>query len=111
MKRNMNLSEIIIQNEKVTESIEYGQLHPYLKSLYIYYKNYFFDEPILMVTDVMNTCQYARIVPSNEFTESICDYLQVDSIVENKEEGFDEDIFAQYETINFNSKFLKDLLK
>jgi hypothetical protein len=101
----MNLSDIIAQNKKVDESIEYGQIHPYLKSLYVYYKDLFCCEPILMVTDVTNAAQYCRIVDSNDFSEAVCDYLGLDS-----EPDTESDDFAYYESIMFNSKLLKDLI-
>jgi hypothetical protein len=103
----MNLSDIIAQNKKVDESIEYGQIHPYLKSLYVYYKDLFCSEPVLMVTDVTNAAQYCRIVSSNEFSEAICDYIGIDLEPEDQE----SDDFAMYESICFNSKFLKDIIK
>ena len=102
----LNLSDIIAQNKNVDESIEYGQLRPYLKSLYIYYKDLYCCEPVLMVTDIVNAAQYARIVPCNEFTEAICDYIGIECEPVNKD-SYD---YACYEAINFNSKFLKDLI-
>jgi hypothetical protein len=60
-----------------------------------------------MVTDVFNVCSYAKIFPSNEFTESICDYLEIeDHEIENN-----DDHLAEFETINFNSKMMIDLIK
>ena len=103
----MNLSDIIAQNEKADESILYELIHPYLKSLYVYYKDLFCSEPVLMVTDVMNAAQYCRIVDSNELTDAICDYLGLDSEPEDTE----SDEFSYYETICFNSKFLKDIIE
>jgi hypothetical protein len=103
----MNLSEIIAQNEKADESILYELIHPYLKSLYVYYKDLFCSEPILMITDVTNAAQYGRIVSSNEFSEAICDYIGIDLEPEDQE----SDDFAMYESICFNSKFLKDIIK
>ena len=55
-----------------------------------------------MVTDVMNAAQYARIVPCDSFTESICDYIGIDFEPDN-----DTHEFSAYETINFNSKLIK----
>jgi hypothetical protein len=104
--KTMNLSEIIAQNEKADESILYELIHPYLKILYVYYKDLFCCEPVLMVTDVTNASQYCRIVDSNDFSEAVCDYLGLDSEPEDTE----SDDFADYETIMFNSKLLKDLI-
>jgi hypothetical protein len=103
----MNLSDIIAQNKKVDESIEYGQIQPYLNSLYVYYKDLFCSEPVLMVTDVTNAAQYCRIIPCEEFTKAICDYLGLDREPEDTE----SDDFAMYESIMFNSTFLKDIIK
>jgi len=100
----MKLHEIIKMNEDHTTSIEVGQLAVYKKSLLTYYSDLFPSEPMLMVTDVMNACQYAKIVPSCEFADAICDYLGVNYIETDMEDVyFDEDLFSQYETINFNS--------
>jgi hypothetical protein len=98
----MTRLEFINLNKDSKTSIEYGKVHPILKSLYIYYKDLFCCEPVLMVTDVFNAAQYVKIVPSNEFHEAIEMYLEGDK---NEE-------LRQYttETINFNSKLLKDLI-
>jgi hypothetical protein len=105
--KTMNLSDIIAQNEKADESILYELIHPYLKSLYVYYKDLFCSEPILMITDVTNAAQYCRIVDSNDFSDAVCDYLGLDSEPDDTE----SDDFAMYESICFNSKFLKDIIK
>jgi predicted membrane chloride channel (bestrophin family) len=59
-----------------------------------------------MVTDVMNASQYARIVPSNEFTEELHDWVGTQNIDREK----DEDKLDEYDTINLNSKMLKELI-
>ena len=101
----MNLTQIITANEDSTTSIEFSQINKYKKSLYTYYKNLFCCEPILMVTNIFNAAQFCKIVPSNEFTESICQYLDVDYIDESNEE-----IFSQYENICFNSLLMSKTL-
>jgi hypothetical protein len=60
-----------------------------------------------MVTDVFNACQYAKIVPANDFNEAVCNYIgcQEHEIQNN------DDFLAQFETINFNSKMLIDFIK
>jgi len=103
----MKLHEIISTNEVSTNSILIEKLLPYKKQLYVYYKDLFCCDPVLMVTMVSNAVQYAKIVPSNEFMESICEYLEVDYI---DEEDTENDNFSAYEEINFNSRMLKDLL-
>ncbi len=110
MNLTMNLSEIIETNEIHTISISTEQLIKYKKSLLVYYTDLFCCEPILMVTDVFNVGSFAKIVPSSEFNEAIYAYMGVPYIEQDEnEEGFNEDLFAQYETINFNSIFLKQL--
>lgn len=102
----MKLAEIIENNKIATRSIEIQALQPYFKSLYAYYSNYFYGEPVLMVTDVFNACQYAKIVDSSEFNEAVCEYIKSECI----ENESNEDKICQYETINFNSKMLKDFI-
>lgn len=103
----MKLAEIILKNDNENVSFNYEILHPYLKSLYTYYKDFFCCEPILMVTDVFNACSYAKIVPSNEFTDCVCEYLNIESHeIENN-----DDHLVNFETINFNSKMLKDIIQ
>ena len=100
----MKLHEIIKHNENETTSILYEALHPYRKLLYAYYSNEFYpSEPVLMVTDVFNAAQYVKIVPSEDFLQTVEDYARTRS------EDI-EDIETDIETINFNSKLLKDIL-
>lgn len=83
---------------------------PYKKMLNIYFDREFTSEPLLMVTDVYNAAQYAKIVPAGEFNEAVYAYMGVGYVVEDsEEEGFDEDLFSQYETICFNSIPLSNL--
>jgi len=106
----MKLHEIIAQNENHTESINIAFLLPYKKSLLVYYKDFFCSEPVLMVTDVFNAVQYGKMVPSGEFYEAVCAYLDVDYINKDQDDpNFDADLFAQYETIAFNSTILTNL--
>jgi hypothetical protein len=102
--KNLNLSQIIEANEEPSKAISFETLQPYLRSLYTYYKDLFCCEPVLMVTDVFNACQYAKIVSSNDFNEAISEYL------ETIEDLNQEDRESQEETINFNSQLLKDLI-
>jgi hypothetical protein len=102
----MNLSEIISANQRPNMSIEWGQIEPYKKMLYAYYKEIFFSEPVAMVTNVTNNSSYIRIVESDNFTEEAQKFVFSDDI-ENEE---DEDKISWYETINFHSKMLKDLI-
>ena len=93
------------------QAVEYAQLKPYLKSLYIYYKDMFSQEPVLMVTEVFNAVQYVRIEPANELYEAICSYLDVPYIDEEPHKnGYDTGAFTEYETILSNSKMLSDCI-
>lgn len=106
----MKLHEIIKQNENHETSLLIEKFFPYKKSLLVYYKNQFTSDPILMVTDVMNAVQYGKIIPAGEFYEAICAYLEVPYIIiDQLEDSFDEELFAQYETICFNSILLENL--
>lgn len=95
----MKLYEIIKTNESGHNSILTELLHPYKKSLYTYYKDLFQCEPVLMVTNVFNACQYALIVPSNEFIDAIYTYLENSDLTE-------EEKTEQIELINFQSILL-----
>lgn len=102
----MKRFEFIELNKVQTTAIEYSNLHPIKNSLYIFYKDLFCCEPVVMVTDVMNAAQYVKIVPSNEFNEAVCAYIGCEVYeIQN-----DDNFLAQFETINFNSKLLKDIL-
>lgn len=106
----MKLHEIIEINEDHEKSILIESMVPYKKMLNIYFSRDFTSEPMLMVTNVFNAAQYGKIVPAGEFTEAIYAYMGVDYVIEDsEEEGFDEDKFAEYETICFNSICLSDL--
>jgi hypothetical protein len=95
----MNLSQIIETNETGKQSILTELLYKYKKSLYTYYKSYYNCEPVLMVTDVFNTCQYALIVPSNEFNDAIDTYLEDSELTEEEKQD-------QVELISFQSIML-----
>ena len=97
----MKLHEIITTNEKGTSAILTELLYKYKKSLYIYYKDLFCCEPVLMVTTIFNAAQYAIIAPSNEFNEAIEHYLNNDNMSE-------EDRESEKELISFQSIMLKD---
>jgi hypothetical protein len=103
----MNLSEIIQNNNKPQTAIEYGTIHPYLRSMYVFYKDLYLCEPVLMVCSITNNSSYVKIVSSNEFTESICDYIGC----EIHELQNSDDYLSEFETINFCSKMLKECIK
>jgi hypothetical protein len=98
----MKLHEIIALCEVGEQSISTEILFKYKKSLYTYYKRYYNCEPLLMVTDVFNACQYALIVPANEFQDAIDVYLS------NDKEMSEEDRANQTELIAYQSILLKD---
>ena len=96
--KTLKLYEIIALNDKPHNSILIESLIPYKNSLYTYYKDYFCGEPVLMVTSVCNAVQYGKIVPCNEFTDSIIQWLNNPDCMNE-----DNDNFSEFETINFNS--------
>lgn len=98
----MKLYEIIEANDQPDQSILSELLVPYKKALLTYYRDLFCCEPVLMVTDVFNAAQYAKIVPVDEFSEAIEDYLADRDLSE-------EDKEAEAETINFNSVLFQQL--
>lgn len=102
--KTLKLHEIIEINESGRDSILISELQKYRKSLKVYYNHYFVRDPMLMVTAVFNACSYAIIVPGNEFTESVINYIgDPDCINEDNKN------FAEYETICFNSIMLDNL--
>jgi hypothetical protein len=106
----MYLHEIITANEAPQTAINTEEIIKYKKSLLTYYSEQFCEEPILMITSVFNACSYAKIVPASELNEAVCAYLEVLYIEQDEnEQEFNEDLFSQFETINFNSIFLKQL--
>ena len=96
--KNLNLSTIIAMNEIAGNQILIELLIPYKKSLYTYYKSLFCDEPILMVTSVMNAVQYGKIVSANNFSEEIVNFIGNPDCIND-----DNDNYCEYETICFNS--------
>jgi hypothetical protein len=104
----MKLHEIIETNKDPQKSILWESIQPYINSLNTYYSEEFNAEPILMVTDVMNAAQYVKIVSCEEFKEAIAEYIGC-SVEEMQEQ--ENEHFAQYETINFQSTFLSDFIE
>ena len=101
--KTLKLYEIIELNEN-HNSLLIELLIPYKRSLYTYYKDNFCGEPVLMVTSVSNAVQYAKIVPANELTESVIDWIGDPDCMNEDNENF-----AEYETICFNSIMLENL--
>jgi hypothetical protein len=107
MSKIINRISIIEANKDKKTSLLYESIHPYLKSLYTFYKDAFNCEPVLMVTDVYNACQYVKIIPANDFNEAVCNYIGCqEHEIQNNDNFLD-----QFETINFNSKMLIDFIK
>lgn len=103
----MKLHEIISTNEDLQKSILFEFCQPYLKSLKTYYEKQFNSKVIVMVTSITNTTCYVKFVSSDDFLESIYDFLGVNYIEEDQNnKDFNEDLFCEYETINANSYFL-----
>ncbi len=97
----MLLHEIIEINDKGTSAIITEELYKYRKSLYTYYKAYYPRncEPMLMVTDVFNACQYALIVPDSEFNDAMDIYLRNDDRLTED----DAELESAKELISFQS--------
>jgi hypothetical protein len=90
----MKLHEIIKHNEDHKTAILIESMLPYKRSLLTYYRDLFPSEPVLMVVAVCNAVQYAKIVPSGEFSEAIEEYIDADSSEEDKE--FERECIASY---------------
>lgn len=88
----------IIEAFEANKSVLIELIAPYKKALNIYFSSYYNCEPMLMVTSVMNAAQYAIVVPSNDFSEAVSEWLN-DYDCSNE----DSDNFPEYETICFNS--------
>lgn len=91
----MLLHEIISINDQGTKSMLVEKLANYKKSLYVYYKDQFNCEPVLLVTDIFNAAQYALIVPSDELDQAIETYLQDSDMTEQEKEEQTELICSQ----------------
>lgn len=96
----MKLNEIIEANEREQSFIEWGQISPYKKLLYYYYKNLFMSEPVVMVDSITNNSCYVRIISQDDFSEVVCE-----------DDNDSEDQASYKETVNFNSKMFSDLLQ
>lgn len=89
----MNLSQIIATCDKGTDGILTELLFKYKRSLYTYYKAFYCCEPILMVTDVFNACQYGLVVPQNDFIEAVESYLDAAELDEETKEMERQNIY------------------
>ena len=100
----MKLHEII---EKVgtLEQLNYEQIQPYKKSIYVYAKDYFCSEPVLMVTFVCNALQGCIITCEQNYHEDLHNHLLECELTPSS-----EDWECEEETINCNSMFLKKLI-
>ena len=67
-----------------------------------YYSNLFGCEPVLMVTDVFNAAQYARIEPETDLMETVTNYVASCHLDSEEEET------AEMENIMFYSMMLKN---
>ena len=98
------LVEIFENNSINKKSVLIELIVPYKKQLLTYFKGFYLQDPVLVVTSVFNAAQYGFIVPADQFQESICNYLEDYTCMEEDSENF-----AEWETINFNSLFLEKL--
>lgn len=104
--KTKNLQSIIKSIDSL-ESLQWEQIEPYKKLLYVYYKNMYCCEPIFMVTFLTNAICAGYIVPENDFMEYVYEELNI-SFIDAEDEG--SDAFSEVETILYNSRFLKDLI-
>ena len=108
--KTYKLFEIIDRNDN-NFYVSYENQKMYIKSLYTYYKDYFNCEPIGLITNVTNNSCVMRIVSENEFDEAIYEEMGVHYVeTDERNPHYNEDLFCEYETINANSRLLKDLL-
>lgn len=104
--KTRNLQSLITSFDSL-QSIQWEQVAPYKKLLYVYYKNIYNCDPIFMVTFLSNAICAGYIVPAENFDEYIFEELGISSIDIEDEES---ESFSNYETISVNSKFLEDLI-
>lgn len=99
---NLNLASIIdaFSEEK---AVLWEKVFPYKKLLYVFFKRFYFYEPIVMVTMVSNACQYVVIVPAINFEDAVNRWIDGMNLSE-------EDKIAEKKTILYNSKTLKSLI-
>lgn len=105
----MKLHEIIdvmLDVDKEHLSVEYDQISKYKRSLYSYFSDYFCCEPVCMVTSVTNNSAYMRIVPSDEFSECVENWINDTS----DEDDTNEDMEAHKGHIYHSSLMFSDLL-
>ncbi len=95
----MLLHEIIAENEDPKYCFQVEILAKYKRSLLTYYRAQFNCEPCLMVTDVFNAVQFAKIVPINELYDAICASYA----------GAPEDLEDYVELVSFQSILLNQL--
>jgi len=91
----MKLHEIVTANESHETAVLFEKIAPYKRALYLYYRDLFGCEPVLMVCSLFNAAQYVKIVPSDELFDAVAAYT------EDTEE---------WETIMFNSRLFKDII-
>ena len=104
--KTKNLQSIIKSFDSL-ESLQWAQIEPYKKLLYVYYKNMYCCEPIFMVTFLTNAICAGYIVPEDDFTEYIYEELNTSPIDIEDE---DSDSFYAFEEILSNSQLLKNLI-
>lgn len=97
----------LIEKFEADEAVSLEKIHPYLKELYDYYiENYSrFGEPVLVIDVISNGYQKGYITLSNEFSESVENYID-NEYPDLDEEGRE----YTFERINFDSKMLKKML-
>ena len=100
----MKLHEIIECFDSGTTAVEIEHVLKYKRSLLAYYRDMYNGEPIFMVTSVTNNSCYGIVVPANDFPDALDVWMEASGTERDSQDWEDE-----CETINYNSKFLKDV--
>lgn len=90
----MKLHEIIAISEEGTTGILIELIIPYKKSLKTYFERYYNSEPVLIVTDVFNACQYGFICPANEMSEAIETYLNANDTLSEEDKEYEREVIS-----------------
>ncbi len=97
----------LIEKFEADEAVSWEKIRPYLKELYDYYIEEYshLGEPVLVMDVISNAYQQGYIVPANDFSESVENY-----IANEYPDLEEEDREATVERINFDSKMVKKML-
>lgn len=70
----MRLKEIIDILVQGDQAVLYEKIHPYRRSIRIYFKSYYNSTPILIPVMVSNAVQYCLVAPEGEVSDAIVQY-------------------------------------